>query len=1095
MTTIKLAQFCATFSYSFKKLKRLTDNLKHLVGGLSKFIIINLICAFVGIGTTLAMSPPPLEPSPEPFMPQVDPVPGTPDLSIDFSQQRIQLSWQATEHAEYYPVYAYTGDQWQHIENVSSTRATYDYKQRGWDMSQLQLKILACKAKPEWLLFAWWEGDRCSDYSNSVLLPLVNPIFSLSSYSLSLSTLLPAKADSADSQTLSANTMGAVRAIPATLRLRDTVSWEYQDILWPISLDSNNFTVTSNKTLVVKPGNYHIEFLATQGNVQYAAKAMNVDLNDSQSNIALELKTVFSDSAVTIDALGDLSEFGFQSSLALLADLSQPKIGVKINNNYETLLTFNPEIGITQQYHLISGGRHNIRLKVHDSVMLMGRSKPQQEDRVIVAGQDLDMALVPLVGGISTTLADGKAILNLSIPSMVIDEVGGDPNNLQVVLKLSGINNQPEDVIVDNLIYNTSADAYEARYTYSGLEADTQVAVSMTFTDTSGVVNERLGRCVANGLILDSATHNAPCQLTVRRRAIIGNHLLSELDVHVLDGQHLSVKGAHIYIYRQDAKSSHVQGSHVQGSHVQNSLGTFVGLTGSGFFGDQGHFKTYLLPDNYVVTAQYLPLDASAQVDVELSASETLEEDIILDGLDTVRPEINLIGAAEVWLYQGDFYEDAGATASDNVDGDITSSIEVHNPVDTDIEGEYRITYTVSDQAGNLASVTRTVYVVAKPEIVVTPNSLTFKEGASDNFSVHLSAEPLSDMVLSIDSNDRNAATVDTEKLIFTPDNWRQQQPVNVTGVLDNDVMDESVTVTVSVDQDQTRDDLDNVADQTVAVIIEDITVNGGWSVWSNWDSCSKTCGEGTQTRTRVCNNPSPAHGGAQCSGDDTDSQSCNTQPCPRDGGWSGWSNWGSCSKTCGGGTQTRTRVCNNPSPAHGGAQCSGDDTDSQSCNTQPCPRDGGWSKWGPWSQCSPECTDSGWGEKTRSRTCNNPSPAYGGAQCSGPSTGSESCETKRYDEGPWTTSDGRSPLEALENCKPPEMVILVNQCGSKRKLICHKPESSCPNPGQWIYKGCTRGNGVSYNSYKNNCGETKRESFACNSATVGMYCCTARDR
>lgn len=599
---------------------------------------------------------------------------------------------------------------------------------------------------------------------------------------------------------------------------------------------------------------------------------------------------------------------------------------------------------------------------------------------------------------------------------------GGDPNNLQVVLKLSGINNQPEDVIVDNLIYNASKDAYEAQYTYSGLEADTQVAISMTFTDTSGVVNERLGRCVANGLILDSATHNAPCQLTVRRRAIIGNHLLSELDVHVLDGQHLSVKGAHIYIYRQDAKSS----------HVQNSLGTFVGLTGSGFFGDQGRLKTYLLPDNYVVTAQYLPLGASAEVAVELSASATLEEDIILDGLDTVRPEINLIGTAEVWLYHGDLYEDAGATASDNVDGDISSSIEFHNPVDTDIEGEYTITYTVSDQAGNLASVTRTVYVVAKPEIVVTPKSLTFKEGASDNFSVHLSAEPLSDMVLSIVSNDRNAATVDTEELVFTPANSGQKQPVNVTGVEDNDVANESVTVTLSVDDAHSDNAFDPLPNQTLAVTI--IDDDGSWTDWVPIKNCPTDCGyrasviEGGQKRI--------------CVG-------------------------GSCGSFPEGSEQYRDLNC----------------SATPSC---------GWSNWGPWSQCSPECTDNGWGEKTRSRTCNNPSPAYGGAQCSGSSTGSDKCPTKRNEDGPWTAPDGRTPEAYAQDCEAPAWFKVTNQCGTEREKQCHGAPS-CSKV--WIYKGCTRGNGVSYNSYKNNCGETKRESFACNSATVGMYCCTARDR
>jgi hypothetical protein len=46
-----------------------------------------------------------------------------------------------------------------------------------------------------------------------------------------------------------------------------------------------------------------------------------------------------------------------------------------------------------------------------------------------------------------------------------------------------------------------------------------------------------------------------------------------------------------------------------------------------------------------------------------------------------------------------------------------------------------------------------------------------------------------------------------------------------------------------------------------------------------------------------------------------------------------GWSAWSSCSATCGGGTQTRT--CTNPAPKNGGAQCSG--PSSQACNTQAC--------------------------------------------------------------------------------------------------------------------------------------------------------------
>lgn len=46
-----------------------------------------------------------------------------------------------------------------------------------------------------------------------------------------------------------------------------------------------------------------------------------------------------------------------------------------------------------------------------------------------------------------------------------------------------------------------------------------------------------------------------------------------------------------------------------------------------------------------------------------------------------------------------------------------------------------------------------------------------------------------------------------------------------------------------------------------------------------------------------------------------------------------GWSDWSACSESCGGGTQTRT--CTNPAPSCGGADCVG--SSSQDCNTQPC--------------------------------------------------------------------------------------------------------------------------------------------------------------
>ena len=46
------------------------------------------------------------------------------------------------------------------------------------------------------------------------------------------------------------------------------------------------------------------------------------------------------------------------------------------------------------------------------------------------------------------------------------------------------------------------------------------------------------------------------------------------------------------------------------------------------------------------------------------------------------------------------------------------------------------------------------------------------------------------------------------------------------------------------------------------------------------------------------------------------------------------------CSKTCGGGVQTRKRTCTNPPPPNGGENCSGlgSDSSTRECNNQECP-------------------------------------------------------------------------------------------------------------------------------------------------------------
>ena len=99
--------------------------------------------------------------------------------------------------------------------------------------------------------------------------------------------------------------------------------------------------------------------------------------------------------------------------------------------------------------------------------------------------------------------------------------------------------------------------------------------------------------------------------------------------------------------------------------------------------------------------------------DTGKAASEVTRTVIV--AADIVAPVITLTGSDTINVTLGDAFTDPGATATDNVDGDITTSIVVSgDTVDVNTAGTYTITYNVSDAAGNPATeVTRTVIVAA----------------------------------------------------------------------------------------------------------------------------------------------------------------------------------------------------------------------------------------------------------------------------------------------------------------------------------------------------------------------------------------------
>lgn len=98
----------------------------------------------------------------------------------------------------------------------------------------------------------------------------------------------------------------------------------------------------------------------------------------------------------------------------------------------------------------------------------------------------------------------------------------------------------------------------------------------------------------------------------------------------------------------------------------------------------------------------------------------TTERKIIKE--DKKSPTITLKGNKTIYVKLNSKYNESGATAEDNCDGDLTNKIKISNSVNTSKTGTYKVTYEVTDSKGNTTKEERTVIVYNKNN---TPTGIT----------------------------------------------------------------------------------------------------------------------------------------------------------------------------------------------------------------------------------------------------------------------------------------------------------------------------------------------------------------------------------
>ena len=227
----------------------------------------------------------------------------------------------------------------------------------------------------------------------------------------------------------------------------------------------------------------------------------------------------------------------------------------------------------------------------------------------------------------------------------------------------------------------------------------------------------------------------------------------------------------------------------------------------------------------------------------------------------------------------------------------------------------------------------------------------------------------------------------------------------------------------------------------------------GSWGGWSRWGQCSRTCGGGVRQRQRECTAPDGSGGREPCGlckGEREEQESCNDWKCPY---WSEWAPWSQCSTSCGQGERTRQRTCDGSNfrvsyegLLRGDLPCPGAATERETCDAGPCPA---WTPWTPWSQCTHTC---GGGQRKRVRECRK-GRNYG--DCVGEDEETETCNdqncpswTEWTEWTQCTKSCGGGKRTKVRTC-----VLLRSgeaQCEGEDEVTEECNTDQCPGWSEW---------------------------------------------
>ncbi|MDB4770089.1 DUF5011 domain-containing protein [Akkermansiaceae bacterium] len=247
------------------------------------------------------------------------------------------------------------------------------------------------------------------------------------------------------------------------------------------------------------------------------------------------------------------------------------------------------------------------------------------------------------------------------------------------------------------------------------------------------------------------------------------------------------------------------------------------------------------VPGSYLVS--FTATDAAGNAAVEVTRIVIVQ--------DSLPPVVTLIGSASVTIEAGSEYTDAGATASDTLDGAI--AVVVDNKVNTQVPGSYLVSFTAKDAAGNAAvEVTRTVIVedTLPPVITLTGSASVTIEAGSDYTDAGATATDTLDGAIAVVADNKVNPQVPGSYLVsFTATDAAGNAAVEVTRTV---IVEETNTLPLVITSISTAANGDvsltwnSREGQTYAILAKDDLNESDVSLWDELDGSIESQGAST---------------------------------------------------------------------------------------------------------------------------------------------------------------------------------------------------------------------------------------------------------